>query len=241
VKWREGPVPNWHLIGLALLAIGIFWLAEKTAQQVQLPRYRLKLKAAETAKLAQEAIRAELRVRGLTIDLRNDPWETGLIGEERTTITSDRGVSTAKVLATNPNFAAAFVELLHRAGVDKGEKVAVGLTGSMPGWNIAMLAACEAVGAEPVIITSVGASDWGANRPDLTWLDMSCPTSPWPLHWAVVATWAAVCRRKGEISFARPSNVIRSSFSTVRPLKKAFSCAWTPMPSMAASVATPPT
>lgn len=137
-----------------------------------MPRYRLKLKAAETAKLAQAAIRAELRHRGLTIDLRNDPWETGLIGEERTMITSDRGVSSAKVLATNPNFAAAFVELLHRAGVKQTEKVAIGLTGSMPGWNIAILAACKAIGAEPVIITSVGASDWGANRPDLTWLDM---------------------------------------------------------------------
>lgn len=172
MKWRESPVPNWHLIGLALLSLAVFWLAEETAQQVQVPRYRLKFKAAGTAKRAQEAISNDLRRRGIAIDLRNDPWETGLIGEERTTITSDRGVSTAKVLATNPNFAAAFVELLHRAGVDKGEQVAIGLTGSMPGWNVSMLAACKAVGADPVIITSVGASDWGANRPDFTWLDM---------------------------------------------------------------------
>jgi poly-gamma-glutamate system protein len=170
--WREGPVPNWHLVGLALLSLTVFWLAEKTAKQVQQPYYRTKLKAAQTAVLAQEAIRDEMRRRGLSLDLRNDPWETGLIGEERTVITSDRGVSTAKVLAANPNFAAAFVDLLHRAGVRKGDKVAIGLTGSMPGWNIAMLAACSALGAEPVIIASVGASDWGANRPDLTWLDM---------------------------------------------------------------------
>jgi poly-gamma-glutamate system protein len=172
MKWREGPVPTWHLVGLAMLAVVVFWVAERTATQVQQPRYRTKLKAAQTAQLAQEAIRSEVRRRGLSVDLRNDPWETGLIGEERTVITSDRGVISAKILATNPNFAAAFVELLHRAGVDKGERVAIGVTGSMPGWNIAILSACLAVGAEPVLITSLGASDWGANRPDLTWLDM---------------------------------------------------------------------
>jgi len=172
VRWREGPVPNLHLAGLAILAVVVFWAAEKTATKVQQPRYRTKIKAAETDLRAQQAIREEMRRHGISIDLRNDPWETGLIGEERTIITSDRGVSTAKVLATNPNFAAAFVELLHRAKVHEGDYVAIGLTGSMPGWNIAMLSACQAIGAIPVIISSVGASDWGANRPDLTWVDM---------------------------------------------------------------------
>lgn len=172
MRWREGPVPNWHLAGLAILAVIVFWAAEKTATKVQQPRYRTKMKAAETDLMAQQAIREEMRRHGIDIDLRNDPWETGLIGEERTIITSDRGVSTAKVLATNPNFAAAFVELLHRARVHKGDYVAIGMTGSMPGLNIAMLSACQAIGAKPVVISSVGASDWGANRPDLTWVDM---------------------------------------------------------------------
>jgi poly-gamma-glutamate system protein len=46
------------------------------------------------------------------------------------------------------------------------------MTGSFPGWNIAFLAACKALDLRPLIITSVGSSDWGANIPSLTWLDM---------------------------------------------------------------------
>ncbi len=172
MKFRQSPVPHWHLAMLAVLSLAIFYVAEHTSQNIQQPRYRTKIKAAELAARAQDVIRTELSHRGLKLDSRNDPWGSGLIGEERTVITSDRGVSAAKILAGNPNFAAAFVELLHQAGIRKGDTVAVGLTGSIPGWNIAMLAACRATGVQPVVITSVGASDWGANRPDFTWLDM---------------------------------------------------------------------
>ena len=172
MKWRENKAPSWHLLALAVLSLVVFALAERTATQVKQPRYRKKIHAAQTALAAQQAIRDELTRRNIAIDPRNDPWGTGLIGAERTVITSDRGVISAKILATNPNFAAAFVDLLHRAKVKKGDKVAIGMTGSLPGWNIAMLAACDAMKVTPIVISSVGASDWGANRPDLTWLDM---------------------------------------------------------------------
>ena len=42
----------------------------------------------------------------------------------------------------------------------------------MPGANIALFSACEAMGIVPAIITSVGASEWGATDPDFTWLDL---------------------------------------------------------------------
>jgi len=172
VKYRQEPVPQSHLIALALLSLVVFFLAEHTAENIQQPRYRLKMKAAQSVVRAQDVIKEELNRRGLKLDKRNDPWHSGLIGEERTVVTSDRGVSTAKILATNPNFAAAFVDLLYRSGVRKGDTVAVGLTGSIPGWNVAFYAACQAMGVTPIVITSVAASDWGANRPDLSWLDM---------------------------------------------------------------------
>jgi len=170
--WRTGKAPRSHLILLALLAIGVYAGAERITRRELQPRYKLKIAAAQTALLAQQAVRAELESRGYGIDVTNDPWETGLIGEEHTEITSDRGFNTAKILATNPNAAAEFVEILVDAGVKPGDKVAIGMTGSIPGWNIAVLAACRAMTVTPVIITSVGSSDWGANRPDFTWLDM---------------------------------------------------------------------
>jgi poly-gamma-glutamate system protein len=42
----------------------------------------------------------------------------------------------------------------------------------LPGANIALYSACEVMGIEPVVITSLGSSTWGANHPELTWLDM---------------------------------------------------------------------
>jgi len=64
------------------------------------------------------------------------------------------------------------LHLLKRASVREGDAVAVGLSGSFPALNVATLAAIETLGARPVTISSVGASEWGANLPSLTWLDM---------------------------------------------------------------------
>jgi len=57
-------------------------------------------------------------------------------------------------------------------GLNRGDTIAILLTGSMPGANIAVLTAAKAIGLVPIIITSVGASQWGANHVDFTWLDM---------------------------------------------------------------------
>ena len=172
MKWTEGKPGNITLIGLTAFAIIIFVLAEKTAEPERQPYYDKKLQAAKTALLAAEALKEYSHTLGIPIDVQNDPYRTGLIGQERTPITSDRGIVNAKILATNPNYAAAFVDMLVKAKVKKQSVVAVGMTGSLPGWNIAFLAACNALELNPIIISSVGASDWGANLPSLTWLDM---------------------------------------------------------------------
>ncbi|MBP2625845.1 MAG: hypothetical protein H6Q68_556 [Firmicutes bacterium] len=95
-----------------------------------------------------------------------------LIGEEYTPITTTLGAHDAKILSTNPDFAAVAVDMLHSAGVHAGDNVAVNMSSSFPALNIAVIAAIDAIGAKPVIVSSVGASTWGANRPDFTWLDM---------------------------------------------------------------------
>ncbi|HYQ86154.1 MAG TPA: poly-gamma-glutamate system protein [Bacteroidota bacterium] len=172
MKLNEGKPGNVTLIGLAAFALLIFAVAEKTAAPERQPFYDKKLQAAKTALLAAQAIKEYSRVLGIPIDVQNDPYHTGLIGQERTPITSDRGMVNAKILATNPNYAAVFVDMLLKAKLKKGSVVAAGMTGSLPGWNIAFLAACDALELTPIIISSVGASDWGANLPSLTWLDM---------------------------------------------------------------------
>ncbi len=170
--FRTGKVSRVTLVVLALFSMLVFILAESTAKPEKQRYFDRKLKAANLAQLAQVAIKDYSKSIGLKIDPENDPFQTGLVGQERTPITTDRGIVSSKILSTNPNFAAAFVELLSRAKLKKHDLVAVGMTGSLPGWNIAFLSACQVMELKPLIITSVGSSDWGANIPGLTWLDM---------------------------------------------------------------------
>jgi poly-gamma-glutamate system protein len=95
-----------------------------------------------------------------------------LLGPEYTFITTTLAPQKAKKLSSHPDFAAVVVQWLTEAGVGSGQRVAVNFSGSFPALNIAVLSAISAVGAEPVIVSSIGASTWGATDPGYTWLDM---------------------------------------------------------------------
>ena len=160
------------LAGLAVFSLGLYALAERSLQPVHAEAFRMKIEAVRLMERAEKAIGEVKRAKGIAIDARNDPEGYGVIGPQFTLITTDRGAQSAKSLAAHPNFAAAVTQMLLQAGVRAGDLVAVGMTGSLPGLNLATLAACRATGAEPVIITSAGASMFGATDPELTWLDM---------------------------------------------------------------------
>ncbi len=109
---------------------------------------------------------------GVFIDIENDPNETGLVGSPFSLITTDEGDLDSKLTTLDPNFSAAIVDLMTQLKLKSQDTVAVLMTGSMPGANIAVLTACKALGLYPISITSIGASQWGANQVDFTWLDM---------------------------------------------------------------------
>jgi poly-gamma-glutamate system protein len=104
---------------------------------------------------------------GIEIDEAIDPNRTGLIGPEYTDLYTSLGQLEAKRTTTNPDLAALMVHLLRRAGVARGDTIGVGASASFPALMIATLAASEAIGAHPVAIVSLGASSYGATRPDL--------------------------------------------------------------------------
>jgi len=160
------------LVFLALISLTIFYLAEGSREKKQAPNWALKIRAANLAQRCQDSIRDELEKRGIAIDFENDPNGSGMIGEQSTLITTDLGELRSKLIATNPNFAAVLIDMFKECNLARGDRIAVGLTGSLPGANIALFSACEAMGLVPVVITSVGSSTWGANHPDFTWLDM---------------------------------------------------------------------
>lgn len=160
------------LVALACAALIVFTVAERSLTPVHAVAFEKKLRAVALMQRAERAIAAAKRNRGVAIDERNDPEGSGIIGPQFSLVTTDRGVQSAKVLAAHPNFAAAAAQLMIQAGVGKGDLVAIGMTGSLPGLNLAVLSACRALGAEPVIVTSVGSSMFGATDASLTWLDM---------------------------------------------------------------------
>jgi len=171
VIWRPKAVSRPALILIALLSCVGMLVVENWKQPRERPYAGEKLAAAE---LAQEAFKKvkQLRMRIKEIDPEFDPLETGLIGVNMSPVTSVNGVLPSKQTSCNPNFAAVVVDMLKRAGVKEGDVVGLGLSGSFPALNICSIAAVETLKAKPVIISSGAASQWGANLPELLWIDM---------------------------------------------------------------------
>lgn len=169
---RTGKPSFTLLVFLAVCSIILFYLAEKSQTPLKADFYEQKIQAAKLAKNAQMLIRNELSNKGFAIDAENDPNLTGLIGPQYSLITTDRANLRDKLISTNPNLAAVVVDYLVRAGLHPGDLVAVFFTGSFPGANIAVLSACKVLELKPIVISSVGASSFGATREEFTWLDM---------------------------------------------------------------------
>lgn len=165
-------IPSATLAGLAVFALAAYAVAERSVEPVHAAAYESKLRAVALMERAERAILDRKHALGISLDERNDPDRTGVIGPQFSLTTTDRGVQAAKELAAHPNFAAAVTQMLLEAGVRRGDAVAVGMTGSLVGFDLAVYAACRAVGAEPIVISSVGSSMFGATDPELTWLDM---------------------------------------------------------------------
>lgn len=160
------------MVALAVFGVGLHLLSESSRRLSPQPHLAEKLAAATRTAQCFQAIREYRMGIPMAIDLENDPAGSGLIGQEFTLTTTDRGILSAKLTSINPNFAALFVQYFHDLGLEPGNPVAIGMTGSFPALNIAALAAAEEMSLRAVPIASIGASMWGANDPSFTWLDM---------------------------------------------------------------------
>lgn len=139
------------------------------------PEPALRPEMAEASRLmaaAGAAIKDCRESRGVPVDRETDSNGTGLIGLETSPITTSAGRLEAKRTTANPNFAALVVSLFHEAGARRGDAVAVGASSSFPALIVATLSAAEVMGLEPLVISSLGASEWGANIPGFNWTDM---------------------------------------------------------------------
>lgn len=160
----------WVMIFLAAI---LFLLIEKFVRKNNKNiYYNDMITAAKTMHEALIEVKKYRHDLGIPIDKVNDPNQTGLIGVSFSEITTTNGNLEAKRTTINPNFAALLVLLLSEAGVRKGDTIAIGASSSFPALVIATLSAAKAMNLKPVIISSLGSSMWGANIPELTWLDI---------------------------------------------------------------------
>jgi poly-gamma-glutamate system protein len=170
--WRPHGISSRVLLLLAAATVAGVVSVETFRVQKKQRAHRAKLTAARLTARAFQAIGEERLKRGLPVDKTLDPSRSGMIGQLISTITTNTGHLGAKQITTNPNFAAVVVHLLDRAEVGEGDVVAVGQSGSFPALNIATLAAIKAIKARPLVISSAGSSQWGANMPGFAWPDM---------------------------------------------------------------------
>jgi len=172
IYWRPQGIPLTALLLICAFSIGGFAFIEKFQKRVKHRYHQEKVLAARLALEAMDVLKEERLQRGLEIDPEADPTRSGLIGSAMTPVTSDAGDLEDKQTSINPNFAAVVVEMLKRTKVKEGDPVAVSFTGSFPALNICVCAAIQALKLEPIIISSLASSQWGANEPDFLWVDM---------------------------------------------------------------------
>lgn len=172
VYWRPREVSRAALVFIAGLSALSFAAVEILQQQNRQPYHREKLAAAHLAEQAFQVIKQEKQQRFRhRLDNESDPTGSGLIGQLMTSVTSNTGSLPAKQTSINPNFAAVVVQLLKRSGLEEGDVVAIGFSGSFPALNVAVMAAVSVLGLKPIIISSNAASQWGANDPEFLWID----------------------------------------------------------------------
>lgn len=154
----------------ALLSSAALFVERRTTAYAFSPHYPEMAEAAETMSKALDLVRDARIAAGFELDILRDPNRTGLIGVEYSETTTTLGDLEAKRTAAVPDTAALAVLLLREAGVKPGDAIAVGASGSFPGLVLAVLSAARALDLDVALVVSLGASSWGANIPEFSYL-----------------------------------------------------------------------
>ncbi len=173
MRRRQGKVNRWVITVLAVIALLFFFVESGSVHSVRSRLYEEKVNAARVSARAFEIMRNYRQTNiDLPIDSVNDPNGTGLIGLQFSKVTYGRSDLSDALTTTNPNFSAALIEMLYRAGVRSGDTVAVNWDGTYPALNIQILAVAKTLGLFPLIVSAQSSGMWGANYPGFTWLEI---------------------------------------------------------------------
>ncbi|MFC2083346.1 poly-gamma-glutamate system protein [Candidatus Bipolaricaulota bacterium] len=164
--------PVWEFVVVCVVGLALIVTTQRLEQAPAEAVPQTMRAAADSMQAAMEVLAAYRMEHGPPIDLSTDINGTGLIGTFYSPTTTTVGNLEAKRTTTNPNMAAMLVDLLSKAGVEAGDFIAVGASGSFPALILATVAASQALDLRVGLIVSLGASQFGANLPELTWLDI---------------------------------------------------------------------
>ena len=163
MKHKPTKIKKAYLIAsLAVLILGFFltlFLANVEAAEFEEEQRN----AMERMERAEAYIKNRILKKGIEIE-ETDLNKTGLLGPEFTELTSTPGEEGAKRSTLNPEFSAVMVRYFHEAGLEEGDTIAIGSSGSFPGFMIAVLTAASEMKLEAKVIASLGASMHGATR-----------------------------------------------------------------------------
>ena len=174
------------LISFMVLLAGTFLAETQFRKQQPLP---FKKSMTESVELTVRMFKVieDLKLKGSIVsDAGSNVPFRFMIGDEWSAITTTLGSLEAKEISTNPDFSALLVRLLHEADISKGDKVGVIISGSFPSLAISALAALHTMEVEAVVMSSPGASTYGANQPEATWIDMESALRRADLHFNTV-------------------------------------------------------
>jgi poly-gamma-glutamate system protein len=164
---------TFRLFGIFCVSLLLVFLIEKyCTQRIQRPDSYQMRQAADLAEHWFQLVEKEKTERGIYPDPGVTIKHRGLLGTEYSEITTTLGSLEAKETVLNPNFAALLLKLMHDAGLDSNSVIGINLSGSFPTLAISAFAAVHTLRAKAVVVSSLGASMYGANQPGATWLDI---------------------------------------------------------------------
>ena len=168
---RPGSLDCKYLI-VAFLVVVVGLIACFVTNNLERNSYEdIQSNAAMKMQEAEKVLKSEILALGIEIELE-DLNTTGLIGPEFTELTTTPGSVDAKRTSLNPNFAAAMIRYFYDAGLKKGDTIAIGTSGSFPGFVLASTIAATEMGLKTKVIASCGSSMHGATRVEFNIFDI---------------------------------------------------------------------
>lgn len=165
---------NYLYILWALIIVVAIIYTTFSSYKTKSSMYDKEIEASELSKKCLEEISKYNKERGME-QSKYDYLDSYLLGSNlKNLLTTTSGSMESKRTSLNPNFAGLFVKMINECDVKENDEVAICVSGSFPALNISLLCAIEVMDLKTVVMSSIGASQLGANDSEFVfpeWVD----------------------------------------------------------------------